>query len=79
MHPEDRDRDAQIWNHAVLTKSLYNTEYRIRAADGSYRYFSARGVPVLAADGSIREWVGICTDIHERKAAAAALKIVQRN
>ena len=75
VHPEDRDRTAQIWNHAVLTKSPYNTEYRIRAADGSYRYFSARGVPVLAEDGSIREWVGICTDVHERIAAEAALKM----
>lgn len=74
VHPEDRDRTAQIWNQAVITKTLYNTEYRIRAADGSYRYFSSRGVPVLAKDGSIREWVGICTDIHERIAAEAALK-----
>ncbi len=74
LHPEDRDRTAEIWSHAVSTKSLYQTEYRIRAADGNYRYFSARGVPVLAADGSIREWVGICVDIHERKATEAALK-----
>jgi len=74
VHPEDRDRTAQIWNNAISTKSLYNTEYRLRAADGSYRYFSDRGVPVLAEDGSIREWVGICTDIHEHKAAEAALK-----
>lgn len=73
LHPKDREHTAQVWSHAVLTKSLYETEYRIRAADGSYRYFSARGVPVLAEDGSIREWVGICTDIQERKAAAAAL------
>jgi len=74
VHPEDRDRTAKFWQSAISTKSLYNTEYRLRAADGSYRYFSARGVPVLAEDGSIREWVGICTDIHERKAAEAALK-----
>lgn len=74
VHPEDRDRTAQIWNHAVSTRSPYSTEYRIRAADGNYRYFSSRGVPVLRKDGSIREWVGICTDIHERIAAEVALK-----
>lgn len=74
LHPEDRDHTAQIWSHAVRTKSLYDTEYRIRAADGSYRYFSARGVPVTAKDSSIREWVGICTDIEERKAADLAIK-----
>lgn len=74
LHPQDRDRTAQLWSNAVRTKSLYETEYRIRAEDGSYRYFSARGVPILAQDGSIREWVGTCTDIQARKAAEEALK-----
>jgi PAS domain S-box-containing protein len=73
LHPEDRDRTAQVWAEAVRTKSLYDTEYRLRATDGSYRYFSVRGVPVLAED-SIREWVGICTDINDRKASEQALK-----
>jgi signal transduction histidine kinase len=58
---------------AVQTKSLYETEYRIRAANGSYRYFVVRGVPVLNEDGSIREWVGTCTDIDDRKQAEMAL------
>jgi len=74
LHPEDRQRTAAIWNRVVQTKSLYETEYRIRAKDGSYRHFSARGVPVIASDGSIREWVGTCTDITERKASEEALK-----
>ncbi|MBV8885655.1 MAG: PAS domain S-box protein [Chroococcidiopsidaceae cyanobacterium CP_BM_RX_35] len=74
LHPEDREHTAQIWRQAVQTKSAYMAEYRIRAKDGSYSYFSARGVPVLAADGSIREWIGTCTDISERKAAEEALK-----
>jgi len=74
VHPEDRDRTAQTWNSAVQHKTLYNTEYRIRGADGNYRYFWARGVPVIAEDGSIREWVGICADIHERKQVEEELK-----
>lgn len=74
LHPEDRQRTALIWNHVVQTRSLYETEYRIRAKDGSYRYFSTRGVPVIASNGSIREWVGTCTDITERKASEEALK-----
>ena len=73
LHPEDRDRTAQVWNHAVQTQSLYETEYRLRGVDGSYRYFSVRGVPVITASGSIREWVGTCTDITERKARADEL------
>ncbi len=54
---------------AVQMRSLYDVEYRIRGADGNYCYFQARGVPILNEDGSVREWVGICSDIHDRKQA----------
>jgi PAS domain S-box-containing protein len=74
LQPEDRDRVAKIWSHALATKSLYNAEYRVRGADGNYRYFSVRGVPVLAEDGSIREWVGTCSDISDRKQTEQALQ-----
>lgn len=73
IHPDDRDRTAQAWQAALETKSLYDTEYRIRASDGSYRYFIVRGVPVLAENNRIREWVGLCSDIQERKSAQEAL------
>ncbi|UNU24804.1 PAS domain S-box protein [Microcoleus vaginatus] len=74
IHPDDRERTAQVWMEAVQTKSLYETEYRIRGADGNYRYFQLRGVPLLDEDGSIREWIGTCSDIHDRKQAEDALK-----
>lgn len=73
VHPDDQERTATVWSNAVQTKSFYDTEYRIRATDGSYRYFSSRGVPVLATDGTIREWVGVCTDIQERKTVEETL------
>lgn len=73
IHPDDRERTIQVWMQAVQTKSLYETEYRIRASNGNYRYFIIRGVPVLNEDDSIREWVGTCTDIHDRKQAEMAL------
>ncbi|MEG4005473.1 PAS domain S-box protein [Microcoleus sp. Pol11C1] len=74
IHPDDRERTAQVWMEAVQTKTLYDTEYRIRGADGNYRYFQLRGVPILDEDGSIQEWIGTCTDIHDRKQAEDALK-----
>ena len=73
LHPEDRERTAAIWRHAVETRALYDTEYRVRRYDGEYRYLAARGVPVVGKDGSIREWVGTCTDITERKRAEEQL------
>jgi PAS domain S-box-containing protein len=67
IHPDDRERTNQAWMEAVQTKSLYEIEYQLRSADGNYRYFQIRGVPLLDEDGSIREWIGTCTDIHDRK------------
>lgn len=67
VHPDDRQRTAQTWSQAVQTRSIYDTEYRIRRADGEYRHFSARGVPVVERNNRIREWIGICTDITDRK------------
>ena len=73
-HPDDREGTLQVWNEAVQRKSLYEMEYRLRRADGNYRYFQARAVPILNEDGSIREWVGTSIDIHDRKQAEDAIK-----
>jgi PAS domain S-box-containing protein len=74
LHPDDRDKTALVWRTAVQTRTLYDIEYRVRRHDGVYRYFSVRGVPVLESDGAIREWIGTCTDITERKQAEEALR-----
>lgn len=74
VHPDDQEPTAEIWAEAVRTKSISALEYRIRGRDGNYRYFAVRGVPILNQDGSIREWVGICTDIDDRKRAEAQLR-----
>ena len=74
LHPDDRDRTEQVWAKAWSNHERYDTEYRIRRSDGEYRTFSVRGVPVLKNDGTVREWVGTCTDITERKRAEEALQ-----
>ncbi len=69
LHPEDRQRVAAIWANAVAQRAMYEAEYRLRRHDGEYRYVLARGVPVREDTGTIREWVGTCRDITERKEA----------
>ena len=66
LHPDDRDRAAGAWRKAVREQGAYDIEYRVRMVDGTYRMFYARGVPVFDGDGAVREWVGICVDIHSR-------------
>jgi len=74
IHPDDAKRTAEVWKKAVKTKSTYETEYRVCGKDGKYRWFLARGVPLLKEDGSIHEWVGTCIDITELKKAQEEIK-----
>ncbi len=73
VHPEDRSQARQTWLEAVSNKSTCQVEYRLRHHDGEYRYMSIRAVPLLNADGTIREWFGVHTDITERKQAEQKL------
>ena len=79
LHRDDRQRIAEVWREAVRLRRLYDAEYRIRRQDGEYRDFSVRGVPVLENDGSLREWVGTCTDITTRKRAEAEILALNRD
>jgi PAS domain S-box-containing protein len=74
LHSEDLEHTVRVWRNALATRNNYETEYRIRRHDGSYRHFLARGVPVFKEDGAILEWVGTCVDITERKRTEEALK-----
>ena len=74
IHPDDIAPMQRLWDAAVSARSGVSTDYRLRRADGSYRWTTARIVPVLDEDGRIREWVGTNTDIHERVEAERALR-----
>lgn len=74
VHPDDRNHTVQVWSTALANSTFYEVVYRLRRYDGEYRYTSARGVPVLEPDGSVREWVGVNADITGRKQAEEALR-----
>ena len=74
VHPEDRAQAADAWAACVEAHNPYEVEYRLRRNDGAWRAMEVRGVPVLADDGTLREWVGICVDVTERREAAAEVE-----
>ena len=76
VHPDDRERTAAVWSRAVKNRTLYDTDYRMRRRDGEYRYMMVRGVPLLEGDGSIREWIGTCTDVTERRKAEEEIRLL---
>ncbi|MGT2488954.1 PAS domain-containing protein [Methylobacterium oryzae CBMB20] len=67
VHPDDRGHAADAWAACVAARATYEVEYRLRRHDGVWRAMEVRGVPVLAEDGSLREWVGTCVDVTERR------------
>ena len=74
VHPDDAAPTLAEWNKAVAEKRRFEFEHRVRRRDGEWRLFSVCAVPVLNDDGSIREWIGVHTDITERRAANEALR-----
>jgi len=74
VHPEDAQPTIDAWNLAVAEKRLFEFEHRVRRHDGEWRLCSIRAVPVLGPRGKIREWVGVHTDITERKQAEEQIR-----
>ena len=76
VHPDDREKTIALWAACVASRSLFETEYRIRCADGSYRWMAVKGVPIFGVDGAVREWIGANTDIHDT--VMAQVDVVER-
>jgi PAS domain S-box-containing protein len=72
VHPDDAQPTVDAWQEAVAARRTFLFEHRLRRRDGVYRRFSIRAVPVPEVDGTIREWVGIHTDVTERRALEEA-------
>ena len=74
FHPDDKQAAWDAWNHATRTGGKYYVESRLRAADGSYRWFLMLGEPLGNAHGSVVRWFGTCTDIEDLKRAEEELR-----
>ena len=55
VHPDDYDRIAARWRHCLQTGDRYDTEHRLRRADGAYRWFRNSGQPARDSQGRIVE------------------------
>lgn len=74
LHPDDRDRVLKAWHESVVNGTPYEQEERHRGADGTYRWFLARGVPLRDAEGRTVRWYGTNTDIDDRRQAEEELR-----
>ncbi|HEY4166880.1 MAG TPA: PAS domain S-box protein, partial [Reyranella sp.] len=73
VHPDDIWGAAAVWAERLASGEPYETEFRLRRADGVYRWHIARAVPIRDADGIITRWIGTNTDIDDQKQTQQAL------
>ena len=74
VHPDDATSVRQAWQEAARTGAPYEVEYRLKRADGTFRWILERALPRSGSDGQLVRWVGTCTDIDDQKRAVASLR-----
>jgi PAS domain S-box-containing protein len=73
VHPDDLPGVAARWTSCLASGETYEREFRIRRADGTWRWHIVRALPIRGEDGAIIRWIGTNTDIEDQKLAAQAL------
>jgi PAS domain S-box-containing protein len=75
VHPADLKGHLEKWCASLASGKPFESEVRYRrAADGQYRWFLSRAVPLRDVKGEIVKWYGVSTDIEDRKHAEEALR-----
>jgi len=65
VHKEDFNESTRVFNEAQKTQQTFEVKRRVKAADGSYKWFLTRASPIFHEDGRISAWCGSCTDVDE--------------
>ena len=74
VHPYDLPRVIAAWKRSVESGDPYDDEHRVRHADGAYRWFHVRGLPLRDMEGRIVRWYELFTDVDDRKKAEEKLR-----
>jgi PAS domain S-box-containing protein len=79
LHPDDQEEARKYWSNCLRTGETGELSYRVRSAQGDYRWFLTRFEPLRASDGTILLWVGATLDIEELMRAQEALRESERS
>jgi PAS domain S-box-containing protein len=69
VHPEDRPRWQAAFAAASAAREPFSIEYRLRAADGEYRWVLEKARPRTTAPGQFGGFIGSCVDITDLRSA----------
>jgi PAS domain-containing protein len=67
LHPDDRQESRRVWSNCLRTGLADEVAFRVRNAEGGYRWFLSRVEPLRASDGTLLYWIGVNLDIEERR------------
>ncbi len=69
VHPEDVEETSRRWARAVASGESYQTEHRLRGADGEYHWFLSLALARRDQEGRVVQWVGTATNIDAQRRA----------
>jgi PAS domain S-box-containing protein len=72
IHPDDRERCLDTYYISFDARQTLQMEYRLRRADGEYRWMADKSIPRYTLDGTFLGYIGSCIDIHDFKLAQEA-------
>lgn len=75
-HPDEIDRVLERFEHSIETGTPWEDTFPLRGADGQFRWFLSRAVPIRDADGAIRYWFGTNTDVTEMRDAEQRIELL---
>jgi PAS domain S-box-containing protein len=79
LHPDEQEEARKYWSNLLRTGEGGEHSYRVRNAQGDYRWFLTRIEPLRASDGTLLQWVGVTLDIEELMRAQEALRESERS
>ena len=74
LHSDDHAETRRVWSTCLITGSTGEVSFRVRSAQGEYRWFLCRAESLRAKGGTLLYWIGINLDIEERKQAETKLQ-----
>jgi PAS domain S-box-containing protein len=77
VHPDDVAAVQGQWRMAADTLERYEIEFRLRRADGVYRWHLARVAPIAVRNGEKSRWVASAIDIDDRRRTEEALREIE--
>jgi PAS domain S-box-containing protein len=76
LHPDDHEEARRFWSTCLRTGRAGEVSFRVRNAEGGYRWHLSRAEPVRASDGKHLYWIGVNLDIEELRASERKYRLL---